>query len=163
VVIGGVIDNNERVLVHWPKYVPAKEFPDAPTHIGEAATEAHTVHGHGAHRAAAVLARAVIEAAAKDKGITTGRIKEKIEAMHQAGLIRDYIRDAADEVRHFANEMAHGDFADPVDEGEAALIMKLMDRVLDEVYEGPAQVENRKDARLAKKAAAGPVPGQATP
>jgi hypothetical protein len=147
-VIGGRVNGAGEVVDHWPKHVPKKEFPEAPQHVGEAAAEAHKVHGHGAHRAASMLARAVIEAAAKDRGITNGTIYQKIEAMYQAELIRKYIRDAAHEVRHFANAKAHGDLADPVEPDEAAEILTLMDRVLDEIYEGPAQVKKRRDARL---------------
>ena len=55
-----------------------------------------------------MLARAVIEATAKDQGIAKGTLHDKIEAMATNGLIRTMIKDAAHGVRELGNEMAHG-------------------------------------------------------
>jgi hypothetical protein len=65
----------------------------------------------------------------------------KIAAMYEARLIREDIRDGAHEVRYLANDAAHGDFADPVPQADAELILNLMDEVLEEVlplFEHPA-------------------------
>lgn len=105
-----------------------------------------------AHRAAAILARAVIEATAKDKGITTGRLVQKIDAMYDARLIREDVRDGAHEVRYLGNDIAHGDFVEPVSKEDADLVLTLMDEVLEEVFQSPARVKRRRDNRLAKKA-----------
>jgi hypothetical protein len=37
------------------------------------------------------------------------------------------VRDGAHEVRHLGNEMAHGDFVEPVDGEDAELVLQLMD------------------------------------
>ena len=73
-----------------------------PKHIGAAASEAHECQSIGAHRAAVMLARAVIEATAKDKGITKGTLFDKIEKMHEHGLVSELVRDQAHEVRTWA-------------------------------------------------------------
>lgn len=105
----------------------------------------------GAFRAVGSLARAVVEATAKDKGITTGRLADKIDALAQAGHVREHTKEQAHEVRHFGNDMAHGDFTDPVTQEEAEEVIELMAEVLDEVYQSPARLAARKQARLAKK------------
>jgi hypothetical protein len=97
-----------------------------------------------------LLARSVIEATAKDKGMATGSLMAKIDAMYEARLIREDIRDGAHEVRYLANDAAHGDFADPVPQADAELILTLMDEVLEEVYQSPARVARRREARLAR-------------
>jgi hypothetical protein len=40
------------------------------------------------------LARSVVEATAKDKGITQGLLIKKIEQVHSGGFIREYVKDA---------------------------------------------------------------------
>lgn len=55
-----------------------------------------------------MLARAVIEATAKAKEITTGTLYKKIEKMHEQGLLSELVRDQAHEVRYLGNDMAHG-------------------------------------------------------
>ena len=138
--------------VKWvPKVGVAREYPDVPEHIAAAASEAHECQSIGAHRAAVLLARAVIEATAKAKEITNGALYQKIEDMHVHGLVSELVRDQAHEVRYLGNDMAHGDFVEPVSTEEADEILELMAEVLHAVFEMPAQLLRRKEARLAKK------------
>jgi|SRR5665647_860242 len=93
---------SERTGAWIPKIGVGREYPDVPKHIGAAASEAHECQSIGAHRAAVMLARAVIEATAKDKGITKGTLFDKIEKMHEHGLVSELVRDQAHEVRTWA-------------------------------------------------------------
>jgi len=128
-----------------------RDFPDVPEHIASAASEAYVCLSVGAYRGTGALARAVVEATAKEKGITTGLISQKIDALHAQGVVREHVKEAAHEIRHFGNDMAHGDFTDPVTREEAEEIAQLMSEVLDEVFQSPARVAKRQAARLAKK------------
>jgi hypothetical protein len=129
----------------------ARDYPDVPEHIAPAASEAHACQSIGAHRAAVMVARAVIEATAKNKGVINGMLFNKIEKMHELGLISELVRDQAHEVRYLGNDMAHGDFVDPVSAEEADEVLELMAEVLHAVFVVPAQLKRRKEARLAKK------------
>lgn len=71
-----------------------KWYPEVPAEIAAVASEAHRC-GYGG---AVLLARAVIEATARDKGIATGNLVAKIDAMYERRLIREDIRDGAHEV-----------------------------------------------------------------
>jgi len=133
--------------VWLPPHARDKEFEDVPAEIAAAANEAHQCADVGAWRAAVLLARAVIEATAKTKGIATGRLINKIDAMYDARLIRKHIRDGAHEVRHLGNDMAHGDFVDAVTTEDGEFVLTLMGEVLDEVFQSPARVERRRLAR----------------
>lgn len=145
-------DDPDGYTLEWyPVSVIGKSFPDVPEHIASAADEAYRCQSIGAHRAAGALARAVVEATSKEKGITVRGLDKKIEEMEKQGLVRKHVRAAADEVRHLGNDMAHGDFVDPVDAEEAAEVLQLMSEVLDEVFQSPARVQARREARLAKK------------
>lgn len=139
-----------------PTWIPIRghyrDFPDVPHHISRAASEAAFCFSVGAYRAAGALTRAVIEATAKDKGITSGSLWAKIDQMHAQQLLREHIRDAAHEVRHFGNDMAHGDFVDEVAAEEAEEAIELMAEVLNEVYQSRARIERVKATRLSKKA-----------
>ncbi len=146
----------EADQLQWLPLAPlGKEYPDVPAAIASAASEVHSCLSIGAGRAAVGLARAVVEATAKDRGITTGRLIEKIDALKAQGLIREDTREAAHEVRLDGNGVAHGDLAEaamPID--DARVVVALMDEVLDEVYQAPARVRRVRDQRARRRDAA---------
>ncbi|MGK5674085.1 DUF4145 domain-containing protein [Micromonospora sp. URMC 106] len=155
--ISGVLDEARSTIERtWPETVGGKSFPDVPAQIAEAADEAHRCFSIKAHRAAVLLARSVIEATAKEKGITKGTLLAKIDELHKQSFIREHIRDGAHEVRHLGNDMAHGDFVESVDSGDVELVLTLMGEVLEEVFQSPARVERARQKRSAK------APGAAT-
>jgi hypothetical protein len=124
----------------YPADIRGKRYPDVPMQIAAAASEAHRCIAVEVYRGAVLLARSVIEATAKHKGITTGSLMHKIDAMHRARLIRDDVRDGAHEVRYLGNDMAHGDYDEPVPQADAELVVSLMDEVLEEICQAPARV-----------------------
>lgn len=132
-----------------PRQVGSRAYSDVPAGIASMAVEAHQCLSIEANRAAVALARAVLEATAKDRGIKTGSLEKKIDKLFEQQLIREYVRDAAHEVRYGGNEVAHGDLvAEPMDSVTAAEILGLMDEILDEVFQSPARVRRRKAQRL---------------
>jgi hypothetical protein len=136
----------------YPIRASGKDFPDVPDYIAQAATEAYRCSSISALRAAVQLARSVVEATAKDKGITQGPLIGKIERLYDGGFIREYVKDAAHEIRHLGNDMAHGDFVTPVTNEEADLALTLMSEILDEVYQSPARVARARAARATRNA-----------
>lgn len=141
--------------ITWlPKRGQQRDFPDVPPKIAEAATEATFCLSVGAYRATGSLARAVIEATAKEKKAEGKDLYHRIEALAAGGHIREHTKEQAHEIRHFGNGMAHGDFTDPVTEEDAAEVVELMSEVLNEVFQSPARLAKVKEAREAKKAAA---------
>jgi hypothetical protein len=100
--------------------------------------------------AAILMARTVVEATAKNKGITTGTLAAKINAMKDAGLIRPAIAEQAHEVRFAGNDMAHGDIEAPVEETDSEELLALMAEVLSEVFQGPARLERIRAKRGAQ-------------
>lgn len=134
-----------------PKLGTSREFPDVPEQIAGAAAEATLCWSMGAYRAVGSLARAVIEATAKDKDAGGSHLAARIDALASAGYIREHTKEQAHEIRHFGNDMAHGDFAGPVDEEEAAEVIELMSEVLNEVYQSPARLGRVRQARMAKR------------
>lgn len=142
-----------RDHVQWlPKLGETRDFPDVPESIAAAATEATLCLSMGAYRAVGALARAVIEATAKDKTAEGRNLESRIDALAKAGHIRPHTQAQAHEIRHFGNDMAHGDFAEPTTMEEATEVLELMSEVLNEVYQSPAKLAKVRDARLAKKA-----------
>jgi aldehyde:ferredoxin oxidoreductase len=120
------------------------------------ATEAYDCLSVSAFRAAVILARAVIEATARDQGINEGNLVAKIDELNSRGLIRTHIKEVAHEVRSWGNDAVHVDLAqDNYSEEEAAEILNLADEVLAEVYQSPARVERARQRRLARKAGSG--------
>ena len=73
-----------------------------------------------ANRGAVALARAVVEATAKAKGVTSGTLVRKIDKLAEERLIRLAVADQAHEIRHLGNDVAHGDLADLVSKEDSA-------------------------------------------
>lgn len=116
------------------------------------ADEAYRCRSIGASRAALVLARAVIEASAKDHDVLTGSLAGKIEKLAERGLIRQSMKESAHEIREHGNGIAHGDLGVQVDPEDADLVLELMHDVLNELYVAPARAARSRAARAAKKA-----------
>lgn len=84
--------------------------------------------------------------------LLTGSLQKKIDKLYEQQLIREYVRDAAHEIRFGGNEVAHGDLVhEPMDHGTATEILGLMDEMLDEVFQSPARVERHRHARLERE------------
>ncbi|MGJ0390531.1 DUF4145 domain-containing protein [Microbacterium sp. CGR1] len=129
-----------RTALTWhPLKAQTPSFSDVPEHIEQAAKEAHVAFAVGAPMAAILMARTVVEASAKAKGITSGRLVQKIDALAEQDFIRGSTKDAAHEIRHFGNDMAHGDIEAAPSKDDAAEVLALMDEVLNEVFQGPAR------------------------
>jgi hypothetical protein len=139
----------------WPGKEQRESFADVPPSVADAAAEAVLCMQAGALRGSILLARAVIEATAKDKGVTNGSLEKKIDQLHERGFIRTYLRDGAHEVRYTGNDMAHGDFPPSISREDAEVLVQLMREVLMEVYQDPVRRERlarlARDARQARK------------
>ncbi|MFJ6269267.1 DUF4145 domain-containing protein [Pseudarthrobacter oxydans] len=140
-----------RPITWTPHVIGGKEFADVPEHIASAADEAYKCRSINALRGSILLARGVVEATAKERGIDKGMLHAKIEALHAQGDIRGFTRDAAHELRFLGNDMAHGDFINDVDNDDADAVLDVMTEILSEVYQGPARVNRMKAKRQAKE------------
>lgn len=143
-------DAPDDSITWYPRVGFAPEFPDVPEHIARAAKEAHASESINSFMAAILMARTVVEATAKEKGIMKGNLLSKIDELASQSVIRNDTKDAAHEIRHLGNDMAHGDIADLPDSDDVADVLALMDEVLNEVFQGPA-----KTARLRARRSGG--------
>jgi hypothetical protein len=157
--LGNWIDSDGNLsdthLTWRPSASDTRDYPDVPAHIAAAATEAFECHSDGHYRAAILLARSVIEATAKDKGITSGNLQTKIQEMERQNLIRPNIEAMAHGIRGYGNEMAHGDFVAPLSAEESALVIELMGEILNEVYQAPARLTRVQQAFTARQQGSG--------
>lgn len=140
--------------VDWqPKGAVVRKVEDVPDGIDEAAGEAIAALAIGAYKASVLMCRAVIEATAKDHGITCNGIKPKIDALEEQRIITPVTAESAHEVRLLGNEMAHGDFATTsVSEADARLILEITESILAEVYQRPARLARARQEREANQA-----------
>ncbi len=145
-------DSISGMNVRWMPVPGTKResFADVPLPVADAAAEAVLCLQSGALRGAILLARAVIEATAKDNGIASGSLSQKIDQLHERGYIRTYLKEGAHEVRYTGNDMAHGDFPATISSKDAEVLLQLMREVLMEVYQDPARREHL--VRLAREA-----------
>ena len=148
--VASSLKGHEDTLEWWPKIGVVPTVDDVPTHITNAAREAYSSASVGNHMAAILMARTVVEATAKAKGIKKGVLAEKIEALKDKQLIRPSIAEQAHEIRFMGNDMAHGDIDEqptPLDSEET---LALMAEVLSEVFQGPAKLARLRGRRTAK-------------
>ncbi|MEU6611578.1 DUF4145 domain-containing protein [Streptomyces shenzhenensis] len=147
-------ENGEEEVRRWvPDKPPVKAYPDSvPKAIAAVAAEAHSSLRVGNIQAAVLMARTTVEATAKAKGITSGNLVAKIDALYAQHLIYEHVRDAAHEVRFAGNDAAHGDLVDdPISAEESESIVELMDMLLEGVFIAPAKTAAQAAARLARK------------
>jgi Domain of unknown function (DUF4145) len=136
----------------WPLIVAQTAYPDVPQSIAGAAREAHQALAASAPHASVMMARATIEATAKDKGITRGNLETKINHLAAEGHISQSMKDAAHEIRFAGNDAAHGDIVDePINIDDAREIIELMDTILERVYQEPAKVARVRASREARR------------
>jgi hypothetical protein len=139
-----------NATIDWtPDAVAGREFPDVPDHIASAADEAFRCRSIGSLRGAMLVARSVVEATSKDKGITKGMLSQKIDELCKLGFVREFTRDAAHELRYLGNDMAHGDFVEASSPEDCEAVLDVMSEILNEVYQGSARVARMKAKRTA--------------
>lgn len=152
--------NDDEPPILWPKAVTYRTYGDVPEAIASAASEAHQALSAKAPRAAVAMARAVVEATAKDKGITSGNLQSKIERLQADEHISEAMKEAAHEIRFAGNEVAHGDLVEePISLEEATEVVELMDAILERVYQEPAKVARVRASREARRNRQVPVRG----
>lgn len=139
-VIRQTVALNESAIEWWPKVGSSPTVEDVPEAIGRAAREAYSSASVSNHMAAILMARTVIEACAKHRGIVKGTLSSKIDAMRDDQLIRPAIAEQAHEVRFAGNDMAHGDIDVAPDAVDSEEILALMSSVLTEVFQDPARL-----------------------
>lgn len=110
-----------------------------PENVGAFLQEAHNTVAVGAYRGTLLLVRSVIEATAKDRGITKGNLLQKIDALREGEHIRSGTKDMAHALRILGNDMAHGDIAEAPTEEDAIDALTIAQFVLDDVYVADAR------------------------
>lgn len=155
-----------RQALQWePTKIRRPAFPDVPKEIADTASEAHACLSIGAARGAVALARAVVEATAKAKGIKVHNIAPKITAMRDQGIISPLTEQTSHQIRKDGNSIAHGDIGEEsmsLDDAEA--ILTFMDALLDEVFQRPAKLTRLSERGMKSKQGVdetGPVRGGA--
>jgi hypothetical protein len=101
--------------------------------------EAHDAFSISAYRAVLLLVRSVIEATAKDRGVDSGTLVQKINKLYDEGHVRRGTKDMAHALRILGNDMAHGDIDDVPTQEDADDALTIARFVLDDVYVADAR------------------------
>ena len=134
--------------IEWfPVRILGRRFDDVPQTIADAASEAYACYSIRSYRAAVLLARAVVEAVAKQQGQTNGSLKTKIDALEEARLVNPQLAETAHEIRFVGNDMAHGDFITEITEEECDDVLNFMTALLEEIYQRPANLTRFREQR----------------
>lgn len=109
--------------------------------------EAHNAFSISAYRAVLLLVRSVIEATAKDRGIDSGTLVQKINKLDEEGHIRRGTKDMAHALRILGNDMAHGDIGEVPTQEDADDALIIARFVLDDVYVADARRADMMERR----------------
>lgn len=140
-------DYNAHII--WlPHKNLGRRFDDVPDPIASAASEAYACYSIRSYRASVLLARSVVEAVAKEQGLTEGSLYNKITALQSQGILKPLTAETAHEIRLLGNEMAHGDFVEDISEEDCDDVLNFMAGILSEIYQQPALLTRYRDQRL---------------
>lgn len=112
--------------------------------------EASDAYSVGAYRAVLLLVRSIVEATAKEKGITTGSLVQKVNSLLEQGHIRRGTSDMAHALRILGNDMAHGDIDAVPTQEDADDALTIARFVLDDVYVADARRIDMLERRRAE-------------
>ena len=151
--VGAFIFGRGDIDIEWiPETALGKEYDNVDNDtVKDSASEAYACYSIRAYRAAILMARAVCEAIAKDQGFDEGNLQKKIAQMEEQRLISPLVKQQADEIRYFGNDMAHGDFAQQVSADDAHEVLNFLDVLIDAVYQQPAKLQAMQKARAQRK------------
>ncbi|WP_051898624.1 DUF4145 domain-containing protein [Sciscionella sediminilitoris] len=147
-----MIDTGELEIVWHPMGPIGKTYDHVPADIASMADEAHRAHSVGCYRSSVILARAVIEAAAKTKGAVKGNLQQKIDNLHEQGHIRLFVKDAAHGIRDSGNDAVH-DLKIVPEKEDSSEVLTLMASVLDDIFitgETLKQMKEKREEKVGK-------------
>lgn len=155
---GDVMSASEAVAIgdnlQRQEWVPPAILPVStefiPTGVAGYFQEAHDAYSVAAYRAVLLLVRSTVEASAKDKGVRTGNLFAKIDALEEQRLIRPGTKDMAHALRVLGNDAAHGDIDTVPTEEDARDALTVAQFVLDDVYVADARRIDMMSRRGAK-------------
>lgn len=135
-----VTEGELMTIVSWspPPMLPV-DTTFIPAGVAGFLKEAHDAFSISAYRAVLLLVRSVIEATAKDRGVTSGNLAAKINQLHADEHIRKGTKDMAHALRVLGNDMAHGDIDDVPTQEDANDALTIARFVLDDVYVADAR------------------------
>lgn len=105
-----------------------------PDNVAGFLTEAHHALSVGAFRAVLLLVRSTIEASAKTKGVNTGTLFQKIDALAEHQLIRPGTKQLAHALRILGNDIAHGDISEVPTKEDAEDSLTILKLILEDLF-----------------------------
>lgn len=145
-------DSGSNIILWCPEPSSAPELGAVPDLIRRPAEEVYQAKDTGAWRASILMGRAVIEAIAKDHGVTEKiSLEKKIDKLHEKGIILASTAEDTHEVRHLGNEMAHGDFSTEVTAEDVDDVIAIMYDLIEQLYISKARRERLREKREARK------------
>lgn len=123
--------------VIYPSPLPKPTDEGVPELIRVDLDEAKICFSVGAYRAAAVMARRVMQMAAIDKGAKGDKLVTQIHELREGGKITSDLKDWADVVRWIGNDAAHPEGAQ-VTQDDAEDVLHLAEQFLHVLYVAPA-------------------------
>jgi len=130
--------------VHWWPLPEASVTADIPNEIAIVYREAARALAADCPRAAVVMARRTLEAVADEKQAKGKTLAERLQDLHDRGILHPSLADWVKEVRQVGNAAAHYDPMDEVSTEDAKQIVAFSRELLRFIYELPAELTRRR-------------------
>ncbi|OPG04059.1 DUF4145 domain-containing protein [Microbispora sp. GKU 823] len=136
--------NSSGEIVNAMRWPPASTVPAAPADVPEPIAalyiEAHACLSVGATTAAIVMARATVEAVAKERNVRNGNLAGMIQSLLDNDHITELLKEAADVVRLSGNLAVHEVMNERFTSQETSDVLDLVGKILKHVYQDAAAV-----------------------
>ncbi|RYG31118.1 DUF4145 domain-containing protein [bacterium] len=138
-----VVQKSGRLHESYPPETIDFDATSLPANILTSLDEAVKCHAAGAHRAAALMVRRVLEELCSDRGAKGNDLKARLKNLGTSIVVPVELLDAADELRLLGNDAAHIEAKsyNEVGSTEASLAIELAKELLKAVYQYQALVD----------------------
>ena len=133
-------------LVRTPELLDVVMIKGANRQVSSDFTEAQKCYNVEAYKAAVVMCRRALEGMAVSMGATARTLLQKIEDVHQRGLISKRNFEIATQIRQFGNYGAHSndDLLGGITPDDARIVLDITLHLLRDAYEVPLSIEKLK-------------------
>jgi hypothetical protein len=131
----------------YPNPLPKPTDPHVPKDMAADLDEAKKCFAASCYRAAAVMARRVIQLACVQKGVTKSKLVDQITELSKLGIITKDIEEWVTVVRWIGNDAAHPSNNQEVTQEDAKDSLELAEQFLHILFVTPAIAKKRRELK----------------
>lgn len=141
----------EDMATWWPRDSSMPTLQHVPENVESFVEEAYRCFDSDCFSAAVVMARAAIEAVAKERGATGKTLADKIRHLKELEALDNRADKMFTAIKNNGNRVAHADPGERYTKAESKMLLTVLQLVLESVYEHTALIESVAALASSKK------------